>query len=175
MMRSRKNKRAGAALGFTTLLVWLAVVSPGAAVATAGGTDRPVKGTASGTVRLNLVTHNYAAEVSGTTTHAGLYRARDEGSGAFLPDFSFAGTGELSTVAANGDELHGRTSLTTSPFTPGAVEHTTTQVQTITGGTGRFEGATGTVTGHYEVTPIGVEGATLVNHLEGTLEGTISY
>ena len=175
MMRSRKNKRAGAALGFTTLLVWLAVGSPGAAVAKAGGTDRPVKGTASGTVRLNLVTHNYAAEVSGTTTHAGLYRARDEGSGAFLPDFSFAGTGELSTVAANGDELHGRTSLTTSPFTPGAVEHTTTQVQTITGGTGRFEGATGTVTGHYEVTPIGVEGATLVNHLEGTLEGTISY
>jgi hypothetical protein len=174
-MRSRKNKRAGAALGFITLLVWLAVVGPGSAVAKAEGTDRPVKGTASGTVRLNLLTHNYAAEVSGTSTQVGLYRARDEGSGAFLPDFSFAGTGEVSLLAANGDEIHGHSRLTTSPFTPGSVEHTTTQVITITGGTGRFKDATGTMTGHYEVTPIGVEGATLVNHLEGTIEGSISY
>ena len=174
-MRSRKNKRAGAAVGFTALMVWLAVVSPGAAVAKAGGTDRPVNGTASGTVRLNLLTHHYAAEVSGTSTQVGLYGARDEGSGAFLPDFSFAGTGEVSLVAANGDEIHGSSSLTTSPFTPGAVEHTTTEVTTLTGGTGRFEDATGTLTGHYEVTPIGVEGATLVNHLEGTIEGSISY
>jgi hypothetical protein len=174
-MRSRKNKRAGAAFGLTALVVWLAVVGPGSAMAKAGGTDRPVKGTASGTVRLNLLTHNYAAEVSGTSTHPGLYRARDEGSGAILPDFSFAGTGEVSLVAANGDELHGPSTLTTSPFTPGAVEHTTTEVTTITGGTGRFEDATGTLTGHYEVTPIGVEGATLVNHLEGTIEGSISY
>jgi hypothetical protein len=175
MMRSRKNKRAGIALGLTALVVCLVGVSPGSAIAKAGGTDRPVKGTASGTVRLNLLTRDYVAEVSGTTTHGGLYRARDEGSGAFLPNFTFAATGEVSTVAANGDEIHGRTTLTTSPFTPGAVEHTTTQVQTITGGTGRFEDATGTITGHYEVTPIGVEGATLVNHLEGTIEGSISY
>lgn len=174
-MRSRKNKRAGAAVGFTALMVWLAVVSPGVAVAKAGGTDRPVSGTASGTVRLNLLTHNYAAEVSGTSTQVGLYGARDEGSGAFLPDFTFAGTGEVSLVAANGDELHGRSTLTTSPFTPGAVEHTTTEVTTITGGTGRFEDATGTMTGHYDVTPIGVEGATLVNHVEGTIEGSTSY
>jgi hypothetical protein len=174
-MRSRKNKRAGKALGFTALVVWLAVLSPGAAMAKAGGTDRPVKGTAAGTVRLNLLTNHYVAEVSGTTTHDGLYRARDEGSGAFLPDFSFAATGEVSTVAANGDEIHGRSVLSTSPFTPGAIEHTTTQVQTITGGTGRFEDATGTVTGHYQVTPIGVEGATVVNHLEGTIEGSVSY
>jgi hypothetical protein len=175
MMRSRKNKTAGTALGLTTLLVWLAVLSPGAAVAKAGGTDRPFKGTAAGTVRLNLATHDYVAEVSGTSTQVGHYRARDEGSGAFLPDFSFAGTGEVSLVAADGDEIHGSSTLTTSPFTPGAVEHTTTQVITITGGTGRFEDATGTLTGHYEVTPVGVEGATLVNHLEGPIEGTISY
>jgi len=174
-MRSRKNKRAGTALGFIALVVCLAVVSPGAAMAKAGGTDRPVKGTAAGTVRLNLLTNHYVAEVSGTTTHDGLYRARDEGSGAFLPDFSFAATGEVTTVAADGDETHGRSVLSTSPFTPGAIEHTTTQVQTITGGTGRFKDATGTITGHYQVTAIGVEGATVVNHLEGTIEGVVSY
>jgi len=33
----------------------------------------------------------------------------------------------------------------------------------------------GTMTGHYQVTPIGVEGATLVNHVEGPIEGTASY
>jgi hypothetical protein len=174
-MRSRKNKRAGTVLGLIALVVCLAVVSPGSAMAKAGGTDRPVKGTASGAVRLNLLTHSYAAEVSGMSTHVGLSGARSEGSGAFLPDLSFAGSGEVSVVAANGDELHGLSTLTTSPFTPGAVEHTTTEVTTITGGTGRFENATGTVTGHYKVTPFGVEGATLVNHVEATIEGSISY
>ena len=175
MMRSRKKKWARTALGLAALVVALAVVSPAAAMAAAGGTDRPLKGTASGTVRLNLVTHDYVAEVTGTTTHSGLYGARDEGSGAFLPDFSFSATGEMSIVVANGDEIHGPSMLTTSPFTPGAVEHTTTQVTTVTGGTGRFEGATGTLTGHYDITPIGVEGPTLVNHVEGTIEGSISY
>jgi hypothetical protein len=175
MMRSRKNKRARAALGIAALVVGLAVVSQGSALADAGGTDRPIQGTGSGTVRLNLLTHAYAAEVSGTSAHVGLYGARSEGSGAFLPDFSFAGTGEVSLVAANGDEIHGPSTLTTSPFTPGAVEHTTMEVTTITGGTGRFEDATGTLTGHYEITPIGVDGATLVNHVEATIEGSISY
>ena len=174
-MRSRKNNRAGTALALIALVVGLVGVSPGSAIAKAGGTDRPIKGTAAGTVRLNLLTHDYVAEVSGTGAHTGLYRARDEGSCPFLPDFTFAATGEMTIVAANGDEIHGRTTLTTSPFTPGAVEHTTTQVTTITGGTGRFEQATGTMTGHYQVTPIGVEGATLVNHVEGPIEGTASY
>jgi hypothetical protein len=174
-MRSRKNKRAGMALGFAALVVVLAVATAGSAMANAGGTDRTIKGTGSGTVRLNLLTHDFAAEVSGTTTHIGLYGARSEGSGAFLPDLSFAGRGEVVIVAANGDEVHGPSMLTTSPFTPGAVEHTTTEVTTITGGTGRFADATGTLTGHYDITPIGVEGATLVNHVEATIEGSISY
>ena len=61
----------------------------------------------------------------------------------------------MPVVAANGDEIHGPSTLT-SPFTPEAVEHTTTEVTTIRGGAGRFENATGTLTGHYDVTPVGV-------------------
>jgi len=63
-MRSRKNNRAGTALALIALVVGLVGVSPGSAIAKAGGTDRPIKGTAAGTVRLNLLTHDYVAEVS---------------------------------------------------------------------------------------------------------------
>ena len=61
--------------------------------------------------------------------------------------------------------------------TPGApgVAHTTTLVSTATGGTGRFSGASGTVTSVLEVTPISFNGVTLVNRIVGTRSGQISY
>jgi len=174
-MRSRKNKRAGTAIVLAALVLGLAVIGPGPALAHAGGTDRPVMGTASGTARFNLLTNSFMVELTGTTTHVGLYSAHSEGSGAFAPDLTFAGTGEASIVAANGDEIHATTTLTTSSFAPGAFEHTSTSVLTVTGGTGRFEDATGTLTTHLDTTPIGVEGATVIAHAEGTIEGSVSY
>jgi hypothetical protein len=158
------------------LALALAALSPASALAKAGGTDRPVKGTASGTARFNVPTSSFTVEFGGTTSHVGLYNVRSEGSGAFAPDLTFAGTGEASIVAANGDEIDGTVTLTTSSFSPQAFEHTTTSVLTVTGGTGRFEDATGTLTSVFDVTPIGVEaGPTVIAHVEGTTEGLISY
>ena len=174
-MRSRTNSRASKVLGVAALMLGLVLASPGSVSARAGGTDRPVQGTDSGTVRLNLATRAFVAEVTGHMSHLGRGSARVEGTGAFLPDSTFAGNGEMIVVASNGDELHGSSVLTTSPFTPQAVEHTTTQVVTINGGTGRFEDATGTLTIVSDITPIGVEGATIVNRVEGTTRGQISY
>jgi hypothetical protein len=174
-MRSRKNNWACGAIALAALVLGLVVVIPGSAMAKAGGTDRPVTGTASGTARFNVRTNSFAVEFSGTASHAGLYNARSEGSGAFAPDLTFAGTGEASVVAANGDEFDGTTTLTTSSFSPQAFEHTTTSVLTITGGTGRFEDATGTLTSVFDVTPIGLEGFTVIAHVEGTVAGRVSY
>jgi hypothetical protein len=171
MMRNTASK----AIGVAALMVGLVFAGSAPASANAGGTDRPVRGTVSGTVRLNLVTNQFVAETAGVTGHLGRGSARVEGSGGFLPDRSFAGSGEAVIVAANGDEVHGDATVTTTPFTSEEVEHTTTLVITVTGGTGRFDGATGTVTSVMLITPIGVEGTTLVNGVEGTTRGRISY
>ena len=53
--------------------------------------------------------------------------------------------------------------------------HTTTIVMTVTGGTGRFSDASGTLTAITEVSPISFDGVTLVNSVEGTVTGQISY
>jgi len=174
-MRSRINNRAGKAIGILALMLGLTIAVPASATAKAGGTDRPFRSNASGTVRLDLATNAFVAELEGPATHGGRGSVRLEGTGAFRPDFSFAGTGEVIIVAANGDELHGDATLTTTPFTAGDVEHTTTVITTITGGTGRFDDATGTLTSVQEITPMGVEGTTLINRLEGPTRGHISY
>ena len=149
----------------------VAVLSP-AASANAEGTDRPFMGTVSGTVSLNVLTGAMTAHAEGVATHLGEYTAGLEGTATITPTGVF-GSGTQTTVAANGDELTGTYTLST-PGAPG-VAHTTTIVTTATGGTGRFSGASGTVTTVVEVSPISFNGVTLVNRSEGTTSGQISY
>ena len=112
------------------------------------------------------------AHAEGVATHLGEYTAGLEGTATITPTGVF-GSGTQTTVAANGDELTGTYTLST-PGAPG-VAHTTTIVTTATGGTGRFSGASGTVTTVVEVSPISFNGVTLVNRSEGTTSGQISY
>ena len=153
----------------------LAVValSPASASANAGGTDRPVSGTISATVTLNVLTGAVTVEGGGVASHIGKFTTSLEGTVMITSTGTF-GSGTFTTVAANGDELTGTYTLAT-PGAPG-VAHTTTIVMTLTGGTGRFSDASGTQTSVTEVSPISFSGGVLVNSAVGTITtGQISY
>ena len=168
--RNRMIKRKLMTLAGLALAV--VALSPASASANAGGTDRPFMGTVSGTVSLNVLTGAMTADGEGVATHLGEYTTSLEGTATITPTGVF-GSGTQTIVAANGDELTGTYTLST-PGAPG-VAHTTTIVSTITGGTGRFSDASGTVTTVVEVSPISFNGVTLVNRSEGTTTGQISY
>jgi hypothetical protein len=154
------------------LALAVAAISPASAPAKAGGTDRPVKGTISGTVSLNVLTGAFTADAMGLTTHDGEYTVSLEGAVAITQEGVF-GSGTGTIVAANGDQMTGTFTLET-PGQPG-VAHTTTIVMTVTGGTGRFSDASGTLTSINEVSPISFDGVTLVNSVDGTVTGQVSY
>jgi len=94
--------------------------------------ERPFKIQGQGTIRVNLIDASYEATESGRATHTGFFT--DEYSGFFnLETFMFASaTGVL--TAPNGDRLFWE-ELPDQPH-----------VVYMTGGTGRFTGATGTFT-----------------------------
>jgi hypothetical protein len=150
----------------------LAMLSPAPASADAGGTDRPMTGTISGTVSLTAATGNVEGGGTGVMSHFGAFTAYQEGSIA-PRDGTYEGNTTWSLVAANGDTLTGTATLKVEG--PPVGTHTTTQISTITGGTGRFADATGTFTIVYHVTPLSFDGVTAVNRVEGTTTGLISY
>jgi hypothetical protein len=84
------------------------------------------------------------ANAKGTATHLGGFTATSED---LVDTATNTGTGTLRFVASNGDELFARTIGREDRFVPPNVSFVTF-VATITGGTGRFEGASGTFTIH---------------------------
>jgi hypothetical protein len=138
-----------------------------------GGTDRPIGGTVSGTVEINVLTGAFAADTSGTAMHLGTYAARFEGAGGLTPQGTFAGTGTFSIAAADGDRLAGTFTLT-GPA-PSREPHSATITATIAGGTGRFANASGTLTSTPVLTPFALHGFTLLESADGSLTGQVSY
>jgi hypothetical protein len=168
------SKHKGSILG---LVLSLALLSPASALAKAGGTDRPVKGTGVGAVTV-LLAPGLPTEVdaSGHMTHLGRYTAHFEGGAEIIGGTTF-GHGTFTLVAANGDQLTGTATFSGPP--PSGAVHPVTAVFTITGGTGRFADANGTITAAFQATPScfnapSCPGA-LVETLEGPLKGQISY
>jgi len=155
-------KRFGSAATVSlALLALFALVRPAAA-----GEQVPFKGTLDGDVTHTAVdphTDYVVVEATGTASHLGQFTLT-------VPHLvntttrTAAGTYEF--TAANGDTLTGEfTGASTPTATPGVisiVEHVT-----ITGGTGRFEGATGSFV--VERLFDRVAGTTV-----GTIEGTVS-
>jgi hypothetical protein len=166
-------RRAMLLLGF---LLAFAVLAPGSALAKAGGTNRPVKGTAVGEVTVPIASLQLTTDASGVMTHLGQYTAHFEGSAEIVGGRTL-GEGIFTVVAANGDELTG--TFTLNGALPSGEPHSLTAVLTITGGTGRFADASGTITAPLVATPsCFVEPscpAALVETLEGPLTGLISY
>jgi hypothetical protein len=163
-------------LVFTSLLLAVFIAVPGVAAAKAGGTDRPIKGSGSATDTLDLATGTGTGEGPAVISHLG--------KGTFSHSFAVTLTGPttftvVSTetfTAANGDRLFatfaGGGVLT--GFGVGETAHITGTI-TITGGTGRFADASGTLTGTFHAETLSSVGTTVVNRDTFTVEGRISY
>jgi hypothetical protein len=168
-------KQKGLILGI--LVLALVALSPASAAAKAGGTDRPVKGTASGTVTVTLgAPLGITIDLTGVATHAGKYSLHLEADGEIIGG-EVVGNGTFTVVAANGDQVTGPV-VFSGPLPSGDV-HTTTAVLTITGGTGRFADASGTITSQNLVTPTCFAEPScpglIIETLESQLTGQISY
>ena len=158
------------------LVLALAALSPASALAKAGGTDRPMKGSVVGDVTVPIPSLQLTTDASGVMTHLGKYTAHFEGS-AEIVGGRILGEGLFSVVAANGHELTG--TFTTDEGLSFGEPHSLTVVLTIMGGTGRFADASGTISAPIVATPScflepSCPGA-LVETLEGRWTGTISY
>ena len=118
------------------LALAVAVLSPSAAVANKGGTDRPIKDDETGTSVLNLLTGAFVADTTGVESHLGRVASHQEGVVTTTGPTTFTVTGSEIKVAANGDELFetfsGSGTLDAAGVATGPV------VVTYTGGTGRF-------------------------------------
>lgn len=146
------------------------VLLPGSGLAGVGGTDRPFKESASGTVMVNLVTGQADGVGTGIGSHLGRVAVVDHLQFTSPTDWlSLAWTG----TAANGDQISMTGSGTAAPID--ATHTRSVGTFTVIGGTGRFANATGEVTATTINTLVSTDGVTATYHWEGTLVGTLSY
>jgi hypothetical protein len=161
------------AMTLAGLALAVAALGPASAPAAVEGTDRPVQGSASGMDSVNVQTLAMEADINVLMSHLGESTAHFQGQGALTPEGTVAATGTFTIVAANGDELTG--TFTLAGPAPSFGVHTIDVVMAITGGSGRFAGATGTLSTTQLVTPLSLEGTTLRQAMEGAVSGQISY
>lgn len=159
------------------MLVALAAIVlsfPASASAAKGGTDRPLKLTSSGTIVADLATGAFSSEETDLTSHLGT--THTVGSGMLTPTgpTTFDFSGSITKTAANGDKLFLilTGTATTDPATGTGLSESH---ETITGGTGRFEGASGTLLGTTTSTLVSTMGAQVTFAFSGSATGTISY
>ena len=126
----------------------------------AGGANLPFRGDISGTTHADVAPPNITiySEGTGTAAHLGRFTATAASSGVLGNP---SGTGPWTFTAANGDQLLASTASTAVPRGPDSADVTT--IGTITGGTGRFAGATGMFTVRF-----------IDVHNEATATGTFS-
>jgi hypothetical protein len=165
-------------LGVAVLLAALMALGVAAAAADSGGTDRPFTGTLAGSATFPLdpscppVGRRTLSEGTGRASHLGLVSMT---SSHCTPPGNELGPGQMTLVAANGDELHMTyTGTSTGPPFPavgGAFPVYTHSA--VVGGTGRFSDATGEAdfTAHVTFAGFGVP----VWPITWTWDGTLSY
>lgn len=161
------------AFALAGLVLTIAVLSPAAALAGKGGTDRPFKFSETGTGVSNLGTGQVSIALTGHGTHLGQYQHTEQGQGtpAGLGVINYHSTWHV--VAANGDDVFGECAGTGT--TSDGVRFLLLLDCTSTGGTGRFAGASGTFGAVVNVTYVSVEGLTAYSEVESAGVGTISY
>jgi hypothetical protein len=160
-------------LALAGLVLALALASPLAADAKQGGTDRPIAVKQAGTNVIDVASGAFVIDVTGTESHLGKVTAHYTGVATPTGPNTLSISGSSVEVAANGDKLYAthRGSATLDA----AFNAQGTLVNTITGGTGRFENASGVETGTFKMTTRSFDGTTLTSAISLSLAGTISY
>ena len=155
------------------LVLALGVLAPATALGKAGGTERPVQGNGSGTTVLDLATLTFVTDATSVVSHVGRSTIHIDGVVTPTGPSTFTLAGSLTLTAANGDQQFG--DFSGSGTNDGSGGSTGTTATTITGGTGRFTGASGSVSGPFTQTPISMSATTATFATTFSLSGTISY
>jgi hypothetical protein len=155
-----------------TSVLALFVVAPGAAVAKRGGTDRPIHGSGTAIDTVDLATGTGSGEGPAIISHLGKGTFSHSFTTTFTSPTTITVSSSETFTAANGDQFF---TTFTGTGTLTGLNAVVTGVATITGGTGRFADASGTLTGTFNAEPISQVGTTLVNRGTFTVDGRISY
>jgi hypothetical protein len=160
---------------FTIILALLAVaaLSPATALGKAHGTDRPVQGKTTSTTTVDFATGTGISDGTGQLSHIGASTFHNDFSGFTVTGNTFNWTQTATIVAANGDEIFA-TAVGTGTLLPNNASEATL-VSTITGGTGRFADASGTLTTRISSVLVSQVGTTITSHDTETHQGRISY
>jgi hypothetical protein len=164
------------AITFASLILAIAILTPASALGKTKGTERPLKFSVSATSVSNLETFTNHYAGTEIASHAG--KGTIEGDGAF----KFSGFNTLEYhdswvfTAANGDKLFGTSTGTITGGPEGLLNSEEVALaQTITGGTGRFQSASGTFNGTYHLASISSGEGDVTFSDQGAGEGSISY
>ena len=146
-------------------------LSPSAAPA-AHGPVRPFTGTGTGTMTLNLLTGAATSDFTGHLSILGADAGYDDLTFTLTGPSTFTYTGTRTFVAANGDKV--LSAITgKGTFTPTTAK--STETDTITGGTGRFAGASGTYTDTISTVVVSVTSTSQTSRVTAVAEGQIRY
>jgi hypothetical protein len=156
-------------------LVLLAVtaISPAAALGAAKGTDRPLKGSSTGSLTVSLATGAATSSFTGNLSYLGAITGGDVATLTATGPATFTYAGMDILVAANGDEPF--STFTGSGVFTSATTVESTQVNTITGGTGRFGDASGTFTITISSVIVSISATSETTDNTDTFNGQISY
>ena len=131
----------------------------------AAGDEVPFSGRLAGTVAITPVNHPVVSvliEATGTASHLGRYTLEVP---HLVNQATRTGSGTYVFTAANGDTLTATFTGVATVVAPGVLS--TVETATITGGTGRFDGATGSFTAERTF-------YTATGETTGSFQGTIS-
>lgn len=156
-----------------SLMLSVVALDVGVALAAANGTDRPYADTGSAVLSIDLGTLTVALAGTRHATHLGLSTWTTSNVAIDLSNLPLIGvTFDDDITAANGDVLYTTAVATIDASTLGVSPLAFSAVETITGGTGRFEGASGSFAGTGSVD---LDLSTLTGLLTFTSTGAISY
>jgi hypothetical protein len=163
--RKLVTKIKAIALAFALALATLVLTS---APASADASALHIRGKGTGTLRIDTETGTFTGVETGVATHLGRYAVDMRGVSTISQDGNVEAHGTATIVAANGDKLMGT-------FTTSGRQPNLTVTVTITGGTGRFEHAGGTLTVNCVASaPPRQEGRVLVIEHDCTMTGEIN-
>jgi hypothetical protein len=160
--------------GRLTLLLAVAVVglivAPTSAAA-CRGKDRPIAGTASGTNAINLAAGTFTSDATGHVAHLGRTSFHIQGTFGFTAS-GVAVSGLMTLTSASGDRLTGAFDGT---GTTGAGTIDITATVRVTGGTGRFAHARGSLSGTVHERILSMTDGILTNATEFRFSGRLRY
>jgi hypothetical protein len=139
---------------------------------TAHGTSRPLSGTGTGTTTLDLLTGAATAHFTGHLSPLGAETGYDNDTFTLTGPGTFTYAGTRTFVATNGDKLF---SAITGKGTFTRTTAHSTETDTITGGTGRFAGASGTYTDVISSVVVSATGTSQTSRFTAVAHGQVRY